>query len=155
MPDSYWIDENGFHPKDWIEVEAWLPALFSAEFYWNLQALQEESLKARCLILREKSTGTLRAFLLWRESPGVSEIQVLAVDPQHFRQGLMSQLLSSFIAKRQNTDDLWLEVHERNLGARKLYEKFAFRKQGQRLGYYRDGGTALIYTRSRITPCEG
>ena len=42
-------------------------------------------------------------------------------------------------------DRVWLEVHEANQAAIKIYESFYFQKVGYRPRYYKDGGGALVY----------
>ena len=57
----------------------------------------------------------------------------------------MEQLLSELIAQQPAETELWLEVHEANGPARKLYEKVCFVEVGKRPRYYADGGTAVLY----------
>ncbi|QIL83123.1 ribosomal protein S18-alanine N-acetyltransferase [Diaphorobacter sp. HDW4A] len=71
---------------------------------------------------------------------GVDEVHLLniTVAPPHQRQGLAHLLLQALVlwARSQNTQWLWLEVRVGNARAREVYEKFGFRRVGERKRYY-------------------
>lgn len=115
-----------------------------AGFYWPMVDLQEE-------IWVTEGWGAfknqkLQAFALYREAGPIWEITVLATDPEARRQGWMEQLLQRMIDAKNHQGEIWLEVHEQNSAARKLYEKLGFRSVGERPRYYRDGARALLYS---------
>jgi ribosomal-protein-alanine N-acetyltransferase len=58
----------------------------------------------------------------------------------------MGSLLEHFRRSLAEGKEIWLEVHEGNDAARKLYEKQGFVAEGRRPRYYRDGGSAILYT---------
>ncbi len=87
---------------------------------------------------------TLWAFVLWRETSDAFEIMALGTDPSSRRQGAMGTLLKHLIAGCQKS--IWLEVHEFNLSAIKLYQDLGFQRSGMRKNYYSDGAAAVLMT---------
>ena len=70
---------------------------------------------------------------------GQGEIANLAVDPDARGRGIGSILLDAALdkARRQRTDEVFLEVRSSNLRARQLYESRGFAEVGRRRRYYR------------------
>jgi len=64
----------------------------------------------------------------------------VAIAPKYQNQGWGSILLAELIwqAKEMGADKMTLEVRESNNAARHLYEKFNFKVEGVRKGYYSD-----------------
>ena len=89
----------------------------------------------------------LKAFILVADRTAAFELTCLASHKETVRQGHMTQLLEYIIQEKGRQKELWLEVHEINLAARNLYEKWGFEKAGERPSYYKDGGAAVLYTR--------
>ncbi len=76
-----------------------------------------------------------------------AHITILAVHPQHQRQGLGQALLYSLLKSASDcgSEQATLEVRVSNQGAISLYQKFGFKVAGRRRGYYKDNGEdALI-----------
>lgn len=104
---------------------------------WNrtnfLDALQS-GYQAQVLLADETLLGYFVAM------QGVDEVHLLniTVAPPHQRQGLAHLLLQALVlwARSQNTQWLWLEVRVGNARAREVYEKFGFRRVGERKRYY-------------------
>lgn len=119
-----------------------------AEFYWPDGMLSEELEVTEAVGLFKGRV--LAGLVLYRVLPMAWEISMVATDPQFRRQGLMEVLISHLINARGQGEgeakELWLEVHEANSGAQNLYEKLGFRRIGVRNRYYKDGGTALLYS---------
>ena len=71
---------------------------------------------------------------------GVDEVHLLniTVAPTHQRQGWAHILLDALVlwSRSQNAQWLWLEVRTSNMRAREVYEKFGFRRVGERKRYY-------------------
>ncbi|QNP47567.1 ribosomal protein S18-alanine N-acetyltransferase [Diaphorobacter aerolatus] len=71
---------------------------------------------------------------------GVDEVHLLniTVAPDHQRKGFAHLLLQALVlwARSQNAQWLWLEVRVSNTRAREIYEKFGFRRVGERKRYY-------------------
>lgn len=88
----------------------------------------------------------LSSVILFRRHDLAAEITFLATHPERRRQGEMQYLLEFLLQRLQANESLWLEVHEKNVPALALYEKLGFKQVGQRPGYYRDGGSAVLFT---------
>lgn len=89
--------------------------------------------------------GQVIAFLLYRDLGDAWEITFLATAPNARGQGVMSRLVKHFVATKPTNKALWLEVHEHNTRARRLYERNGFCEVGRRARYYSDGGAAVLY----------
>ena len=83
----------------------------------------------------------------------VGEINItnVAVHPDYRRRkiadALMQAMKSEFDSRKENGEDITgitLEVRQSNTPAIKLYEKYGFKAEGVRKGYYSDGEDALI-----------
>lgn len=111
---------------------------------WSLQNLYREL--ERGFGLGYFQERRLTAFIVYQAVPGATDISVLATHPEFLRQGLMEKLLLELIRKRVGFGPIWLEVHEANDAARKLYEKLGFHSSGRRPAYYRDGASAILYS---------
>lgn len=119
-----------------------------AEFYWTDPMLEDElNMTDGVGIFKGPQ---LAGVILYRVLPMAWEISLVATQPQFLRQGLMELLIRHLSnACRQGSSEgreLWLEVHALNHGAQNLYEKLGFRQIGTRNRYYKDGGTALLYS---------
>jgi ribosomal protein S18 acetylase RimI-like enzyme len=91
------------------------------------------------------------AFARWRILPEVHEAELLrlGVAPEARRRGLGRALLRHCQQEleQMGVDVLHLEVRISNTGARTLYESEGWRQRGTRRAYYRDGETAILYSR--------
>ena len=71
---------------------------------------------------------------------GFEEVHLLnlTVAPRHQRQGWAHVMLDALAiwSRGQGADWLWLEVRPRNLRAIDLYERYGFRRVGERKDYY-------------------
>lgn len=147
MPNSEKI--HALELADALEVTAILQRHYQSPMApmggaWSLPQVEQELRMGRGRGLWVD--GQLRAFILYRESPLEIDISVLATDHSEVRKGYMKRLLTNFLAEaREWGREVWLEVHEGNLMAQKLYEKLGFKKVGERTGYYRDGATAWLF----------
>lgn len=111
-----------------------------AGFYWPPELLESElrSLKGVGFFAPD-----LQAFILYRELPEALDISIVASHPQARRAGYVLELIKNLASLGS---DLWLEVHEENVAAQRLYEKAGFQLTGRRPRYYKDEGTALLYS---------
>lgn len=116
----------------------------SAGFYWPQDVLQSEIWTTEGWGAFQN--GRLAAFVLYRQVAENCEITILATAPQERRQRLMERLLRKLVDAKNQGGEIWLEVHENNHSAQKLYEKLGFSKVGERPRYYRDGARALLYS---------
>lgn len=74
----------------------------------------------------------------------------IAVHPEFRRCKVASKLIDKILAscKEKNIEGLTLEVRKSNTAARMLYERYGFKTEGARKGYYSDNGEdALIMWR--------
>lgn len=94
--------------------------------------------------------GRALGFALFRRIGAEAELLRLATDPVARRRGVGAGLLGSSLAAIRflGARECWLEVRADNLPARRLYERFGFRRGERRRGYYADGGDALVYVLS-------
>jgi ribosomal-protein-alanine N-acetyltransferase len=129
--------------EDVVKSQGLLP-----EFYWPPTMLEDElkeSVSWGCFLNDE-----LAAVVLLREMPDVGEISLLATAPDYRRKGCMEFLLRGLFDAIGHNREIWLEVHENNHQAQQLYKKLGFRRDGVRSHYYKDGGSAVLYSRSRV-----
>ncbi len=111
----------------------WTEALFCAEFdYADTWVLEVDS--------------DIQAFCCLRDAVDAWEISVLATKKSCQGQLLMQTLLREIFRQNGRERHYWLEVHEANVGAQKLYEKLGFQRDGARGGYYSDGSAAFLYS---------
>ncbi len=73
-------------------------------------------------------------------------LNIIAIHPDHQRQGLGKSLLSKLIQHAINykVTKVTLEVSNSNLIALNFYEDYGFRTYGCRSNYYKDGSDAII-----------
>ena len=76
----------------------------------------------------------------------IAELQRIAVDADHRRGGLATELLGAIVerAREADADRLLLEVREDNTGALAFYAAAGFAEVGRRSRYYGDGTTAIV-----------
>jgi [ribosomal protein S18]-alanine N-acetyltransferase len=87
----------------------------------------------------------------------ISELQRIAVDSFHRRDGLATRLLDEAVvlARDAGADRLLLEVREDNHGAIAFYAARGFVEIDRRPRYFRDGGTAVVMRRGVGPACGG
>lgn len=115
-----------------------------AGFFWPDDLLTAELASAEIIGVLEGDE--VAGVILYRELPSVWEISLVATHPKFRRQGYMEFLFGHLINAKGQGRELWLEVHEENLSAQKLYEKLGFKEIRRRPRYYKDGGTAVLYS---------
>lgn len=76
----------------------------------------------------------------------IAELQRIAVDGDHRRAGLATELLDAVVAEAREggADRILLEVREDNAGAVAFYAARGFVEIDRRPRYYRDGATAIV-----------
>jgi ribosomal protein S18 acetylase RimI-like enzyme len=112
---------------------------------WNRGHFQTE-LEQGQVWVNEHSAGAINSFVFCRNNGQAWELTQLATDPAHWKQGHMVKLLKHVIATL--APPFWLEVHELNSPACRLYEKLGFKEVGRRTRYYLDGGSAVLYSKT-------
>lgn len=122
---------------------------------WSLESFYRELTKNKIAIYTvAEDAGTVIGYMgLWRvENEG--HITNIAVLPEYRGMHVASALLDEMIEKcaRNGIVDYTLEVRAGNVPARCLYEKYGFRSEGVRPGYYEDDKEdALIMWRRGTT----
>ena len=84
-------------------------------------------------------------FIVWRTVANEAEIITIGVVPKSRRNGIAGALilLMEQELKKSRVVNVFLEVSEVNLPAKKLYEKYGFKPAGKRPKYY-NGTDAII-----------
>jgi ribosomal protein S18 acetylase RimI-like enzyme len=112
---------------------------------WTRAQVENECVHGGWVLELADAAQPVVAFVFVWDIGSAWEISFLATDPAARGQGLMNKLIESLKSIRPADKPLWLEVHEKNEPARKLYEKAGFTEVGRREKYYSDGGTAVLY----------
>ncbi|MES2962492.1 MAG: GNAT family N-acetyltransferase [Bdellovibrionota bacterium] len=112
---------------------------------WTQAQVENECVHGGWVLELEDAAQPIMAFIFVWDIGSAWEISFLATDPAARGQGLMRRLIEYVKSIRPADKPLWLEVHEKNEPARKLYEKAGFNEVGRRAEYYSDGGTAVLY----------
>ena len=123
-----------------------IPAMMALEkhaataAHWSRKQYEAafESDVREVLVLEEGSA--VQGFLVGRRVDDEWEIENVAIAGPARRRGLGTRLVGEFLnrARSGGAQSVYLEVRESNLGARLLYEKWAFVESGRRKSYYRD-----------------
>lgn len=92
----------------------------------------------------------LIGYILGRKIPPESEIYRIAVKESHRQRGVGSRLLAYAIRceEREGVENIFLEVREQNLAARRLYTSGGFSEIGVRKNYYKnptDNAIIMVY----------
>ena len=110
---------------------------------WDRPKLEESLKSAQTLSIYQNTEPS--AIIIYRvTSAEVVEIDLLMTWRKFQRQSLMKFLFLEFLAQFKGFKEVWLEVHEKNLPARALYQKLGFQEIGRRPRYYLDGGAAIV-----------
>ncbi|MEZ5312995.1 MAG: ribosomal protein S18-alanine N-acetyltransferase [Thermoanaerobaculia bacterium] len=99
--------------------------------------------------LLAEAEGALVGLVLFRHAADEAEILRLAIDPAWRRAGIGGELVGRALLDggSRGAATFHLEVRERNLPARRLYERLGFAETGRRPRYYGDGEDAILYRR--------
>lgn len=111
---------------------------------WSLTQIEAECAFSKGLACVDANSQIL-GFLLYRTQLDALEIVYLATRPSARRLGVMRKVVSALIKILPAEKSIWLEVHEENQPARKLYEALGFFVVGRRPRFYADHGTAVLY----------
>ncbi len=110
------------------------------------QLIHNNMYKHSLVMLEDK---IIVAYIIATEVAGEAEIQRIAVHPSFRQRGYASSIMEHFIKNilSDGIDKILLEVRQSNKAAISLYQRFGFKKVGQRSGYYTDNGEdAILYT---------
>lgn len=115
------------------------PEITGFSSWSNTKILNELKIAQSLAYVDEK----VRGFIIYRAIPGGYEVILLGTHPQHQRRGIMAKILDALVAQLEPNQLIWLEVHEKNKNAQRLYEKLGFKTVGRRPRYYSDGSDCL------------
>lgn len=136
-------------PAQAQSIGAWIGQLQQPGFNWTVESWAK-SLAGRGLY--GELAAQPRAAILFVDLGEQLEIIALATHPVAHRQGLMRSLGEDFFAHFKGLKrEVWLEVHQDNLPARRLYEKWGFMQVGERPNYYGPQQTAILMTKALPT----
>ena len=107
---------------------------------WNESKFEAE---LKVALVKVFEGPEIRGFVLYRAIPDGFEITLLGTHPQYQKTGIMRLILKDLLSSLSPSQIIWLEVHEKNNAARRLYEQLGFKTTGRRPRYYYDGSDAL------------
>ena len=122
---------------------------------WNFSQISDAlSAENAILVTRESGEGSgenepLEGLILGRRLDfDLTEIDLVAVDPERRRLGIGSEILAQFLSREvaEGVVEVRLEMSSDNFPARALYESKGFVVVGRRARYYPDGADALLLT---------
>lgn len=119
------------------------------DFSWSLESYQSELTHENSHVFEwshDSSKANLNGFVISRiVVDGECEIMhlVCALPGRGF------EMMQAWLAwaKSQKIKKIFLEFHEQNKSAQKLYSQLGFQEDTRRLNYYRDGGTAILMSK--------
>ena len=85
------------------------------------------------------------AFMLLQELDHELEILLLAADPAFWGKGAIDCIWREQILTKPSETRVFLDVHEKNLPAIRLYERLGFTQTHRRNNYYAGGEAAILY----------
>jgi ribosomal-protein-alanine N-acetyltransferase len=119
---------------------------------WSLAMFVLELSKPSGVCLAASIEGRLVGYVICSRYETVWHIMNVAVDPQHWRQGVGTTLLANLYERVGPEARFTLEVRRSNQVAIDLYERDGFRAAGIRRRYYQDNGEdAVIMWRTPAT----
>lgn len=123
----------------------------TAQLNWKFESIAEILKSSRVFGLiqpsEDKTKFEILAFIVFRDLIDVAEVLLLGTKFEYQSQGLMKEL---FVKLKEEYQEIWLEVHELNIKAFRLYEQELFKVDGVRPNYYTDGKAALVMSWKRV-----
>ena len=137
---------------------AYLIALHEASFSdegWRPRDLEEAFTARGVFVLFAEHPPSMPpvGYLIYRIAADECEILSIGVKPTARRDGVGAVLLDNMVSLiiQAGIKTVFLEVGVDNAPARRLYEKCGFVETGRRVGYYKNGGDALIMKKNLST----
>lgn len=115
---------------------AWVNAIHQEAFG---KSLTENDFKAPYKIIGVRNF----AYMIYTEVLNEAEIIFIAVDTDHKRKGIATELVQSLDGA------IYLDVNENNLGAINFYKSCGFTEYARRKNYYPDGDAILMKREER------
>lgn len=139
------ITESKSKRKYYSEIIAELEKMCFPDDFWSREAVESSLKRTDILFDVEFSEGRAIGYFLAAAAFGEGELYRIAVLPPFRGQGRGERLMKGFLQSLpKDTEKIYLEVRESNKSAIGLYEKFGFRKIGERKKYY-GNENGLIY----------
>ena len=122
-----------------------LPAVLSIERRsfqtpWSLAMFVLELSKPSGICLCTADGAGLTGYLVCSRYADVWHLMNIAVDPDHRRRGIATELIERLFSEAGADARFTLEVRTSNGAAIEMYERFGFRAAGHRRRYYHDNG---------------
>lgn len=135
-PMRWWDIPHVHH----IETACFPQDCWSLDQFWRELAGQ-----ARDYVVADRD-GTVVGYAGISTIPPDSDLQTLAVDPEHRGSGVGRELVAAMLqrAYERGATSMILEVRSDNTSAQKLYTDAGFETIATRSRYYPDGSDALI-----------
>jgi len=120
---------------------------------WSMAMFVLELSKQGGVCLAALRGEEMLGYLVCSRYDTVWHIMNIAVDPDHRRVGIATELLAELFRRVDGAGARFtLEVRESNLPAITLYERYGFRAAGRRRRYYQDNGEdAVVMWRTQST----
>jgi [ribosomal protein S18]-alanine N-acetyltransferase len=158
-PSEFSLQFRAMTPLDLDEVHRLDTLSFSLP--WPRRAFEyeiNENPNARCWVAEMPHEGDrlLAGMLVAWVVLDEFHIATFAVLPYLRGQGIGAKLLAHSLiqAQKEGVQLVYLEVRRNNLAAQSLYEKFGFKAEGTRKGYYVDTGEdAILMTLHNLQAC--
>jgi [ribosomal protein S18]-alanine N-acetyltransferase len=134
-----------------IETSCFSEDCWSVDQFWRELAGQ-----ARDYVVAD-SDGTVVGYAGISTIPPDSDLQTLAVDPEHRGSGVGRGLLAAMLqrAHERGATSMILEVRADNTAAQELYTDAGFETIATRRRYYPDGSDALIMRCRPLSAADG
>ncbi len=125
-------------PKDSSEIAKAEEEIFSDP--WSEKDITSLISTEGSMCYTALSDGKVIGYLIGRQISPEGEIYRLATLPKYRRRGVAYRLLDYTVKceRGRGLENLFLEVRERNLPARRLYRSYGFREIGVRKNYYKN-----------------
>lgn len=117
--------------------------------FWNASVLKSELLGEQKEYLVAKKNGEIVGFAGILRNPPEMEIMNIVTKKQERKKGIGAFLLNKMleIAENNQVETIFLEVNEKNVVAKKLYENAGFCQIGRRKNYYGVGENAILMSK--------
>lgn len=104
--------------------------------HWTIK--EYERILASEVLLVAETGGAVVGFICAKQAAGEWELDNIAVTPAFQRRGIAGELLQAWIGqlRQSSSSNVFLEVRESNLPARRFYERHGFTEIGRRRQYY-------------------
>ena len=137
---------------DLPEVVAMERACYSDPWPASAFATLPDNPRVYFAVARE-SGGSVLGFVIAWHVMNEGELANLAVTAANRRKGVGRALLQAMLtdAMARGTKELYLEVRESNVAARRLYASLEFEEVGRRKGYYRSPSEDALILRKLFT----